>query len=212
MPTILIMKDSEMSALTNQPAIRKAIAAEQAKAESRKTATRQTKTQQREANRRAAEATAAQAEQQRQEEAAKRALTDHANALATAKVDAEATGTPIEAMLELMGIDATGAPIQQAPTSKSTYNGPMLALRKAAKHYVKPANGILCNGDSVAMALGAFKPAEVISILMAALKLSVNPYLHLNIGQQSMNLRNRARHQLTVNQVKDAIAAFQGKH
>lgn len=76
---------------------------------------------------------------------------------------------------------------------KATYQGSMLALVTARKHYVKAANGILCNGDLLATALGGLNRAQVIDVLVRALGLGSNPYTALNPGQQSMNLRNRAR-------------------
>ena len=75
------------------------------------------------------------------------------------------------------------------------YTGPMLALRSRAKSgaYVKAANGQLCCSDQVAVLLGALKPHDVIRACMIALDLPANPYTHLNVGQQSMNLRNKVR-------------------
>lgn len=81
------------------------------------------------------------------------------------------------------GDDATG------------YTGPMLALRDRAKQglYKKAANGQPSCGDEVATILGALKPQFVIRACIIALNLEANPYTHLNIGQQSMNLRNKLR-------------------
>lgn len=112
-------------------------------------------------------------------------------ALATARADAEATGVTFEEMLESMGIDATGAPA--APEAKPGYDGPMVALKTARLHYVKAPNGILCNGDKLATVCGAHTREETVKALILALKLPGNPYLKLNPGQQSMNLRNKAR-------------------
>jgi hypothetical protein len=71
----------------------------------------------------------------------------------------------------------------------------MLALRERAKRgvYQKAANGQPSCGDEVAQILGALVPIQVIRACIIALNLEGNPYLHLNIGQQSMNLRNKLR-------------------
>ncbi|CAB4168769.1 hypothetical protein UFOVP580_34 [uncultured Caudovirales phage] len=75
------------------------------------------------------------------------------------------------------------------------YTGPMLALRDRAKQglYKKAANGQPSCGDEVATILGALKPQFVIRACVIALNLEANPYTHLNVGQQSMNLRNKLR-------------------
>lgn len=81
-----------------------------------------------------------------------------------------------------------------------TYFGPMLALRTAAKTYVKAANGILCNGDQLAIECGKYSREVTVTGLLHALidaKLEAgNRYAHMNPGQQSMNLRNRCRNQI----------------
>lgn len=84
---------------------------------------------------------------------------------------------------------------EAANPTKQKYVGPMLALREAAKRgaYTKAANGQPSCGDTLAQALGTLKPEYVIRACIAALALPGNPYLHLNIGQQSMNLRNKLR-------------------
>lgn len=83
-----------------------------------------------------------------------------------------------------------------AVANDGKYQGPMLALVAARKHYVKAGNGILCNGDQLATICGAHTREETVTALIIALKLPGNPYLNLNPGQQSMNLRNKARHAL----------------
>lgn len=83
----------------------------------------------------------------------------------------------------------------KAPALPTTpYQGPMLALRDRLKSgaYKKAANGQPSCGDDVAGILGSLEPAEVIKACCIALDIT-NPYLHLNIGQQSMNLRNKLR-------------------
>lgn len=89
---------------------------------------------------------------------------------------------------------------QRTPPAKAkqAYDGPMVALKSARTHYVKAANGILCNGDGLALICGAHSREETVKALIVALKLPGNPYSHLNPGQQSMNLRNRARHALQI--------------
>lgn len=139
-----------------------------------------------------------------------RADQDAAAALATAKADAEATGVSLEQMLEEMGIDAEGRPI--GLDEKTRYSGPMLALVSARKSYVKAANGILCNGDRLATICGEHSREETVAALVIALGLGSNPYTHLNPGQQSMNLRNKARNalkngHLTIEQVQSAFDA-----
>lgn len=94
--------------------------------------------------------------------------------------------------------------------SKARYAGPMLALRAAAKSYTKPANGNPCCGDRLAEACGAYTREVVVKGLIAALNLPGNPYLHLNAGQQSMNLRNKTRQALkagtvTLDQIEQAL-------
>ena len=118
---------------------------------------------------------------------------DAANALATAKADAEATGVTLDVMLADMGIDEQGFPVV-APKGK--YTGPMLVLRQAAKGYIKTSNGQPCNGDVLALALGSLTREQVVATCIAVLAIPGNPYLHLNPGQQSMNLRNKVRHAL----------------
>lgn len=86
-----------------------------------------------------------------------------------------------------------------APAIPTTgYTGPMRALRDRVKAgaYTKAANGQPSCGDDVAQILGTLEPVEVIKACMVAMDLDTNPYPHLNIGQQSMNLRNKLRGQL----------------
>lgn len=96
---------------------------------------------------------------------------------------------------------------QLAPV-KTKYNGPMLALKTARKAYVKAANGIQCNGDDLAMMCGQYPRETVVEGLIQALGLPGNPYLSLNPGQQSMNLRNKARHALKAGLVTSAHVAL----
>ncbi len=112
--------------------------------------------------------------------------------LAAVRAEAEATGMTLEQAAESMGVDLnTGAPLPEA--SKPHYSGPMLALVKARKNYKTAKNGNPCCGDGLAQLCGQFSRETVVRALVIALKLESNPYAHLNPGQQSMNLRNRAR-------------------
>lgn len=89
--------------------------------------------------------------------------------------------------------------LELAEGEKVGYAGPMLALRERLKSgaYKKAANGQPSCGDALAQALGVLKPADVIRACIIALAFDANPYTHLNVGQQSMNLRNRVRNALT---------------
>lgn len=108
---------------------------------------------------------------------------EHAAYLQALRIDAEA-----------LGVDAdTYIAEQLAETPKSGYFGPMLALRKAVVKYVKAENGQPCCGDDLANLCGRYTREAVVAGLVAALALPGNPYAHLNPGQQSMNLRNKAR-------------------
>lgn len=87
-------------------------------------------------------------------------------------------------------VEESPAPVRE---SKAKYSGPMLALRAAAKSYFKGNNGNPHCGDQLAAALSGLAREQVVEVLIYALRLEGNPYAHLNAGQQSMNLRNRAR-------------------
>ena len=71
--------------------------------------------------------------------------------------------------------------------------GKMAALRDAKKNYVKSATGLLRSNDDLAQALDAVTATNVVPMALTLLKLEENPYARLNVGQQSMNLRNRLR-------------------
>lgn len=91
-------------------------------------------------------------------------------------------------------IDAYVAKEMDIPAPKAgSYTGPMIALRTAAKHYVKGTNGNPHSNDWLAASLAALDQPTVIRVLIKAMKLEGNPYIGLNNGQQSMNLRNKAR-------------------
>jgi len=127
---------------------------------------------------------------------------EHAAYVAALRIDAEALGVDPDTYIAE----------QLAESPKSGYVGPMLALRTAVKKYVKAANGQPCCGDDLAEICGAYPREAVVSGLITALGLAANPYAHLNPGQQSMNLRNKARTALkngvvTADQIRAALAA-----
>lgn len=134
---------------------------------------------------------------------ASRRQADHDAYLATLRVDALASGCTTESEVE--------AYIQEQLTPvRSKYSGPMLILRDAARHYVKPKNGNPCCGDELSQLCGEYNREVVVKALILALKFAHNPYAHLNPGQQSMNLRNKTRAALksgliTMNDVKTAL-------
>lgn len=90
----------------------------------------------------------------------------------------------LEAYLDLQRVD---------PSRKERYTGRMLALVEARKAYVKGANGNAHTGDFIGTAFAAMTRDQVIATCVSLLGLPGNPYLHLNPGQQSMNLRNKVR-------------------
>jgi hypothetical protein len=130
-------------------------------------------------------------------------------------------GTSFEAWLAEQGFNPDGSVKEAidapAPKAKSElgYQGPMLALRDAAKHYVTGKNGNPHCADNVAVALDGLTREQVVSVVGNFLKDhkvidSTNPYAHLNPGQQSMNLRNKLRGALkaglvTIDQLKATV-------
>lgn len=85
---------------------------------------------------------------------------------------------------------------EETETEEETgYQGSMIRLRErqAAGAYQKAPNGQPCCMDRVATLLGTLTPMQVIEACMIAMALPSNPYVHLNMGQQSMNLRNKLR-------------------
>jgi len=108
----------------------------------------------------------------------------HVAKQATAKRMAEELAAELDTTIEDAHIEIT-----------TGYTGPMLALRErlAAGAYSKAINGQPCCGDAIAIKLGTLNPAQVIRACIVAMNLPNNPYTHLNVGQQSMNLRNKLR-------------------
>jgi hypothetical protein len=92
---------------------------------------------------------------------------------------------------------APGAAAGQTPPAApgAAAIGPMRGLRERLKAgaYMKMPNGQPANGDEVATALGNLEPLEVVKALMIAFDHTANIYGHLNVGQQSMNYRNKFR-------------------
>lgn len=73
-------------------------------------------------------------------------------------------------------------------------NVSMMKLREARKQYVRaPGTKSMVNGDNLALALATLTPVQIAIVLQQVLALDVNPYAHLNPGQQSMNMRNKLR-------------------
>lgn len=85
------------------------------------------------------------------------------------------------------------------PNGTKKYFGPMLALADRVKQgiYVKGATGQLRSTNELAEILDAVPVDNVIRLAKIVLGLDENPYTHLNVGQQSMNLRNRMRGAIT---------------
>jgi hypothetical protein len=83
----------------------------------------------------------------------------------------------------------------QLSGTNRTYTGSMLALAEKVKAgaYVKGAHGQLRSNDELAQALDFVPPANVVKLGMLVLGEPTNKYASLNVGQQSMNYRNRLR-------------------
>ena len=99
------------------------------------------------------------------------------------------------------------------PDGTRKYVGPMLALADRVKEgaYVKGVTGQLRSNDELAQILDGVTPNGVIQTAKAVLELDANPYSHLNVGQQSMNLRNKLRGALrngltTLDAVREYVA------
>ena len=81
------------------------------------------------------------------------------------------------------------------PDGTRKYLGTMLALADRVKEgfYIKGVTGQLRSNDELAQILDGVTPNGVIQTAKSVLALDANPYSHLNVGQQSMNLRNKLR-------------------
>lgn len=119
------------------------------------------------------------------------------------KEEREAAKAERQARLEALNPDGT-----------RKYVGSMLALADRVKQgvYVKGVTGQLRSNDELAQILDGVTPNGVIQTAKAVLELDANPYSHLNVGQQSMNLRNKLRGALrkgtiTLDTVRDYVAS-----
>ena len=104
--------------------------------------------------------------------------------LSATKEEREAAKAERAARLAALNVDGT-----------RKYTGPMLALADRVKSglYIKGVTGQLRSNDELAQILDGVTPIGVIQTAKAVLELDANPYSHLNVGQQSMNLRNKLR-------------------
>ena len=119
--------------------------------------------------------------------AAKIAAKEAKNAAAVAKkAEREAKAAETQAQREARAAELVAA--------GRTYTGSMTVLADRVKQglYVKSATGQLRSTDDLAVALDAV-PAENVVKLGVMLFEEANKYASLNIGQQSMNYRNRMR-------------------
>lgn len=110
---------------------------------------------------------------------------------------------------------AAEARAAELAASGRKYVGSMLSLADRVKQglYVKGTNGQLRSNDEVAVALDGVKPVDVIKVGLGLLQLEANPYATLNIGQQSMNLRNRLRGAVRKGTLSvEAITSFVAEH
>ena len=118
-------------------------------------------------------------------------------AAAEAKAKREAEAAEKKAAREAKAQETAAereARIAALKESGKNYVGSMLALADRVKQglYVKSATGQLRSTDALAEALDAVPPENVVK-LGTMLFAEENKYTTLNIGQQSMNYRNRMR-------------------
>lgn len=118
--------------------------------------------------------------------AAAAAKAEREAAAAAKKAEREAKAAETQAQREARAAELVAA--------GRTYTGSMTVLADRVKQglYVKSATGQLRSTDDLAVALDAV-PAENVVKLGVMLFEEVNKYASLNIGQQSMNYRNRMR-------------------
>lgn len=117
--------------------------------------------------------------------AAAKARQEREDAAAAKKVEREQKAATKKAERDQAAADAKAKGLN--------YVGSMLALRDAKNSYVKGTNGRLRSTDELAVALDAVEPLGTITIAKELLKPENDPYAALNVGQQSMNWRNRLR-------------------
>lgn len=118
-------------------------------------------------------------------------------AAAAAKAEREAAAVAKKAEREAKAAETQAqreARAAELVAAGRTYTGSMTVLADRVKQglYVKSATGQLRSTDDLAVALDAV-PAENVVKLGVMLFEEVNKYASLNIGQQSMNYRNRMR-------------------
>lgn len=124
-----------------------------------------------------------------------KALEKEAKAQAIAdKKAAQAAAKAAKAEAQLAAKVARDA---KAAANKAAREGQpkMAALAEKVKSgaYVKSMTGQKRSTDALAVALDAVPATNVIKLAMHLLVLETNPYATLNVGQQSMNLRNKLR-------------------
>jgi hypothetical protein len=112
-----------------------------------------------------------------------------------ADVARQLTATQTKVMAKSLDVPEEDVADHVQDVTPTGYQGPMKVLRERVKAgaYTKAANGQPSCNDEVAQILGHLEPTEVIKACIIAMDLATNPYLTLNIGQQSMNLRNKLR-------------------
>lgn len=125
--------------------------------------------------------------------AAKKAETEAKKAAREAEKANKVTATAEERAAKKAEREARIAALNPDGTRK--YVGSMLALADRVKQgaYIKGATGQLRSTNELAEVLDAVPVDNVIQLAKIVLGLDDNPYINLNIGQQSMNLRNRMR-------------------
>lgn len=123
------------------------------------------------------------------QEAAAKAKKEREEAMAANKEAREA-----KAKASKEAREARIAELAEASGGKRTYFGSMTALTERAKSgaYVKSMTGQLRSTDELAEVLDAVPAANVVKMGMAIFQ-ETNKYAALNLGQQSMNYRNRLR-------------------
>lgn len=112
-------------------------------------------------------------------------------AKAAAKDAARAAKAAQKAANQQARAEAAQARREQREAAVST--SPMAILRDAKKRYVKSATGQYRTADELGEVLDAVPADRIVPLVLEVLDLPGNPYLFLNRGQQSMNLRNKLR-------------------
>lgn len=125
-------------------------------------------------------------------EAAAKAKAEKAEAAAKLKAEAKAKR---DAEKQARDEAKQAKQAEQLSGTDRQYTGTMLALAERVKAgtYVKSALGQLRSNDELAIALDQVKPLDVVKLAKLVLQPESDPYGHLNVGQQSMNWRNRMR-------------------